>query len=80
MTTLRSLLRARAEDRVADIMETRLVTVQPGEERREIAEVFQKYSFLGCPVVDAEKRMLGVILIKHAFDELLPEFRREARA
>jgi hypothetical protein len=29
--------------------------------------------------VDEEKRMIGVILIKHAFDELLPEFRREGR-
>ena len=79
VTTLRSLLRSAPETRVADIMETRLVTVGAEEEAREIAEVFQKYSFLGCPVIDEEGRMLGVILIKHAFDELLPEFKREAR-
>ena len=80
VTTLRSLFRARPEQPVAEIMETRLVTVKPEEEPKEVAEVFQKYSFLGCPVVDRRGRMLGVILIKHAFDELLPEFRREARA
>lgn len=80
VTTLRSLFKAEAGDRVGDIMEKRLVTVHPEEEPREVAEVFQKYSFLGCPVVDPDGRMLGVILIKHAFDELLPEFRREARA
>jgi hypothetical protein len=31
-------------------------------------------------VVDPEGRMLGVILIKHAFDELLPHFKREGRS
>jgi len=80
VTTLRSLFRAGAEQKVSEIMETRLVTVGPDEERGEVAEVFQKYSFLGCPVVDEETRMMGVILIKHAFDDLLPEFKREARA
>jgi len=80
VTTLRSLMRAQPEQRVEEIMEKRLVTVTPEQELQEIAEVFQKYSFLGCPVVDADTRMLGVILIKHAFDDLLPEFKREARA
>jgi magnesium transporter len=80
VTTLRSLFRAQPAQAVSEIMETRLVTVRPEEEPKEVAEIFQKYSFLGCPVVDPEGRMMGVILIKHAFDELLPEFRREARA
>jgi magnesium transporter len=80
VTTLRSLFRARPDQPVSEIMEMRLVTVTPEEELKEVAEVFQKYSFLGCPVVDPDGRMMGVILIKHAFDELLPEFRREARA
>jgi magnesium transporter len=80
VTTLRSLLRARADQRVAEFMETRLITVRPEQELKEVAEAFQKYSFLGCPVVDEEMRMLGVILIKHAIDDLLPKFKREARA
>jgi CBS domain-containing protein/sporulation protein YlmC with PRC-barrel domain len=80
VTTLRSMLRAQPEQRLGEIMETRLVTVHPEQELKEIAEVFQKYSFLGCPVVDDEMRMMGVVLIKHAFDDLLPEFKREARA
>lgn len=80
VTTLRSLFRAGPGSRVGEMMEERLVTVGPEEELRAVAELFQKYSFLGLPVVDAGTRMLGVILIKHAFDELLPEFRREARA
>ena len=79
VTTLRTLFRASPETSVAEIMEKRLVTVSMGEEIEEIADIFQKYSFLGCPVVDEELRMIGVILIKHAFDELLPEFRREGR-
>jgi magnesium transporter len=80
VTTLRSMLRAQPEQRLEEIMETRLVTVKPEQELKEVAEVFQKYSFLGCPVVDDEMRMMGVVLIKHAFADLLPEFKREARA
>jgi magnesium transporter len=80
VTTLRSLLRAQPEQPVAEFMETRLVTVRPEQDLKEVAEAFQKYSFLGCPVVDDDMRMLGVILIKHAIDDLLPQFKREARA
>ncbi len=80
VTTLRRLLRVKPEDHVGDIMETRLVTVRPEDSPRTVAEVFQKYSFLACPVVDEGMHMMGVILIKHAFDDLLPEFQREARA
>jgi CBS domain-containing protein/sporulation protein YlmC with PRC-barrel domain len=80
VTTLRRLLRVGPEERIGDIMETRLVTVRPEDSPRTVAEVFQKYSFLACPVVDAGMHMMGVILIKHAFDDLLPEFQREARA
>jgi magnesium transporter len=80
VTTLRSLLRARPEQRVEEIMEQRLVTVKPTDGVKEVAETFQKYSFLGCPVIDDEGRMMGVILLKHAVDDLLPEFKREARA
>lgn len=80
VTTLRTLFRSPPEGKVQAVMETRLVTVLPSAEPKEVAEAFQKYSFLGCPVVDEDGLMLGVILIKHAFDELLPEFRREGRA
>lgn len=78
VTTLRTLLRSKSDEHVAEIMETRLITVGPDDELSEVAETFQKYSLLGCPVVDEDMKMMGVILLKHAFDELLPEFRREA--
>lgn len=80
VTTLRSLFRAKPDDLVAEIMEKRLITLPMEGELEEIADMFQKYSLLGCPVVDEESRMMGVILLKHAFDELLPEFRREGHA
>ncbi len=80
VTTLRTLLRNEPETEIGEIMETRLVTVRPETKPKDIADIFQKYNFLACPVVDEEMRMMGVILLKHAFDELLPEFRREARA
>jgi magnesium transporter len=79
VTTLRTLFRSLPGQPVKEIMETRLVKVEPGVEPGDVAEIFQKYSLLGCPVVDGEGRMLGVILMKHAFDELLPHFKREGR-
>lgn len=80
VTTLRSLLIARPEQAVDEIMETRLISVKPDAELHEIAETFQKYSFLACPVLDDQGAMMGVILFKHAVDDLLPQFKREARA
>jgi CBS domain-containing protein/sporulation protein YlmC with PRC-barrel domain len=79
VTTLRTLFRSSDDQKVEEVMEKRLVTLSANQELEEVAEVFQKYSFLACPVVDKDDRMIGVILLKHAFDELLPEFRREGR-
>jgi magnesium transporter len=79
VTTLRSLLRARADQRVDEFMEPRLVSARPDQGVKEVAELFQKYSFVSCPVIDDQGRMMGVILFKHAADDLLPHLKREAR-
>ncbi len=62
MVPLARILLARPGDALRPMAEEP-ITVERGQEEREVAEVFNKYNLLALPVVDEQKRMLGVITV-----------------
>jgi magnesium transporter len=62
MVPLARLLLARPGDALRNMAEEP-ITVERGQEEREVAEVFNKYNLLALPVVDEQRRMLGVITV-----------------
>jgi CBS domain-containing protein len=42
-------------------MRTQVVTVGPEATVRELAELFHKHDISGCPVVDGEGRLIGIV-------------------
>jgi magnesium transporter len=66
-TTMRGLLLARPDQRIAAIMATPVDAVQPELDRQSVAQEFRKYDYLTLPVVDDQGRLLGVI----TFDDVL---------
>jgi len=66
-TTMRALLLARPEDRIARIMASPVDAVEPELDRESVAREFQKYDYLTLPVVDDRQRLIGVI----TFDDVL---------
>ncbi|MDP8256074.1 MAG: CBS domain-containing protein [Candidatus Alcyoniella australis] len=78
VVTLRELLTSGRDQALNKLMSTRLVAVEPGTSVRKVAETFQKYSFLACPVLDGGGRILGVIDLRNSFDDLLPYFDKDA--
>ena len=78
--SLRHLLGAKPEAKVGEMLQPRLVSVQPDTPSSEIAELFLRYTFLALPVVDEENHMKGVVSLKHAFDELMPYLYRQWKA
>ncbi len=75
---LRKLLTTPKHTPLQEIASSRIVSVRPEEDLREVAELFYKYNFLALPVVDQEGRLLGIIGFKHSFDQLVPYYYKEA--
>jgi CBS domain-containing protein len=49
------------ELRVRDIMQTEVITVGPATTVRELADILAKHKVSGVPVVDGERRVLGMV-------------------
>ena len=61
VVSLRDLIVAAPEARIAEIMTRDVIRVGVDADQREAAELVARYSLLALPVVDAQERMLGVI-------------------
>lgn len=66
--SVKTLLLARPQDRIGDIMETNLVYAHTTDDQEIITDLFKKYDLLSLPVVDAEKRLVGIVTIDDAID------------
>jgi len=66
--TLRELVLARPETVIRDIMKKDIVYVFTHDDQEKAAQIIQKYDLLAVPVVDSEKRLVGVITVDDAID------------
>ena len=74
IVTVKDLLLAQDDEmRVADMMETNLISVTTHTDQEEVARMFSKYDFLALPVVDMENRMVGIVTVDDAIDVLQDE-------
>jgi magnesium transporter len=71
--SLRELLMAEPETQLRDLMQTRLITVQPQDPDREVADAVNKYNLLAIPVVDEANRMVGIITVDDVLEILIPD-------
>jgi len=68
----------KGEIRMADIMQRDLITVQAMDESQLAVDLVVKYDFLAIPVVDDERRMLGIITHDDVIDISHEEATRDA--
>lgn len=71
--SLREVIVAPDERRLADLMRTQLVTVAPETDQEEVSRMVSRYDFLTLPVVAADQRMLGIITVDDVIDVLVQE-------
>jgi magnesium transporter len=76
VVSLWELLISAPTQKLADLMETDVITVQADSDPQSVAEIMAKYNFLAVPVVDAEGILQGVVTVDDALDVLLPPDRR----
>ena len=71
--SLRELLAAPEGSRVADAAWQEVVTVPPTADREEVTSLTKKYDLVAIPVVDDDRRLLGVVTVDDVIDALVEE-------
>lgn len=73
VTSLRNLLTHPASTRIADIMTTEVITVNPLTDQEEVARTVSRYGLLAVPVVDENRRLLGIVTVDDVVDVIKEE-------
>jgi len=74
VVSLRELMTAAREDNVLEVGSRRSpLTVSAETDREEAARLISKYNLLAIPVVDGERRMLGIVTVDDVLDALVEE-------
>ena len=74
IVTVKDLLLAEGDDtEIQEIMTENVISVTTRDDQEEVAKMFSKYNFLALPVVDTEKRMVGIVTFDDAMDVMEEE-------
>ncbi len=65
---LRPMLTAKPEQRIAEIMTPRVISVQVDTDQEELAEIVAKYDFSAIPVTDRMGRLRGIVTVDDVMD------------
>jgi magnesium transporter len=71
--SFRQLLLAKAEERLCDVMITKVISVQAATDQEEVARIVAKYNFLAVPVVDIYGKLLGIVTVDDVIDVIHEE-------
>jgi len=61
--SLRDLVLARAGQPISIVMNADTISVPPEMAQEDVARIFQRYGLLALPVVDAARKMLGIVTV-----------------
>lgn len=73
VVTVRSLLLAKDELLVRDLMEPDVISVPTTADQEEAVRLLGRYNFLSLPVVDGEGRLVGIVTVDDAVDVMEQE-------
>lgn len=68
VVSLRKLILSEEPTLIGDIMETGVLYLKTNDDQEEIALLFKKYDYLVMPVVDNERRLVGIVTIDDIID------------
>jgi magnesium transporter len=66
--TLKDVLLARPHQRIEEIMEDGVISVSIDEKAEEVADRISHYDFLAIPVIDSERRLVGIVTVDDILD------------
>jgi CBS domain-containing protein len=74
--SLRELIIARPDTRLADIMRTRIITVGDEAPIDDAISLIRKYDLLAVPVTGADNKLVGIITVDDVIDAVIPPRKR----
>ena len=69
---MKDLVLALPDAPVKQFMEGRVVTVEAKSSQQEVAQVIAKYNLLAVPVIDDQRKILGIVTADDALDKVIP--------
>lgn len=73
IVTVKDLLLSEYDTKIGNIMEKNIIMVDTHMDQEEVVHMFDKYDFLAIPVVDGEKRLVGIITVDDAMEVMREE-------
>ncbi|WP_147802583.1 magnesium transporter [Alkalicoccus halolimnae] len=73
VVSYRDLLLADINDRIEDVMYSRVVKVEVDTDQEEAAKIINRYDFVSLPVVDEDNVLRGVITVDDVLDVVIQE-------
>ena len=70
---IKDLLIADRDEIIKDLMDENIVTVNTLDDKEDVANVLEKYDYVALPVVDKEKRLVGIVTVDDAIDVMQDE-------
>ena len=77
--SLRELLAAPEGTTLADVAWSEVVSVTPDTPQEEVSQVISNYDLVALPVVDTERRLLGVVTVDDVIDVIQEEQTEDAQ-
>lgn len=71
--TIRRLIVAQPDVLIGDLADTNVLYCSTMDDQETVAKMLQKYDLIALPVVDGEKRLVGIVTIDDAIDVLQDE-------
>tara|TARA_B100000902_G_C27259505_1_gene889841 strand:- start:14 stop:1423 length:1410 start_codon:yes stop_codon:yes gene_type:complete len=78
--SLRDLVVADPESLIGEVMTRDVVNIRTDTDQEEVARAIQRYDFLALPVVDLEKRLVGIVTVDDVIDVIEQEATRDIYA
>ncbi|MDL2253186.1 magnesium transporter [Ruminococcaceae bacterium OttesenSCG-928-I18] len=73
VVTVKDLLLAQDGEKVENLMEPDVISVQTTSDQEEAVRIMVKYDLISLPVVDGENRLVGIVTVDDAVDVLREE-------
>jgi magnesium transporter len=77
--SLRDLVLAKGDKKIAEVMEANVIAVSDTEEQAEVVRMATKYDLIAVPVIDRSRRFVGIITVDDVVDVIEEEATKDAQ-
>ena len=73
VVSYRDLLLAEMDEKIEEIMYSRVISVPAETDQEEVARTMERYDFIAVPVIDEQDRLIGIVTVDDVLDVLIEE-------